>query len=49
MIMIDICGTVHYRASICYVPIGLSKDKTPIDFEFTRSKGKVTRVTFVKY
>ena len=25
-----------------YIMIGLSKDMTPIDFEFTRSKVKVT-------
>ena len=28
--------------------IGRCEVITPIDFEFTRSKGKVTRVTFVK-
>jgi len=27
---------------------GLGEDMTPIDFEFTRSKGKVTRFTYVK-
>ena len=26
--------------------IGLGEDMAPIDFEFTRSKGKVTSVTF---
>jgi len=28
--------------------IGLGKEKNPIDFGFTRSKVKVTRITFVK-
>ena len=29
--------------------IGLGKDKTSVDFWFTRLEGKVTRVPFVKY
>jgi len=33
---------------ICNVLIGLSGDKTPTDFGITRSKGKVSRVTFKK-
>jgi len=28
--------------------IGIGGDMSPFDFEFTRSKGKVTSVTFVK-
>ena len=32
--------TIYYRAFICNVLIGLSEDKTPIDFGFTKSKGK---------
>jgi len=28
--------------------IGLGEDKKPIEFGFTRLKGKVTRVSFVK-
>ena len=40
--------TIYHRAFIYNVLIGLSEDKTPIDFGFTRSKGNVTRVRFVK-
>ena len=39
---------IYHIAFICNVLIGLSEDKTPIDFWFTRSKDKVTRFTFVK-
>ena len=30
------------------MPIGLGEDMTPIDFVFTKSKVKVSRVTFEK-
>jgi len=40
--------TISYRAFIRFVLIGLSEDNTLIDFRFTRSKVKVTRVTVVK-
>jgi len=40
--------TIYYGAFICNVLIVLSVEKTPFDFGFTKSKGKVTRVTFVK-
>ena len=38
----------YYRAFIFHMQIGLDEDKNAIDFGFTRSKVKVTRVTFVK-
>ena len=46
--MLILLRTIYPIAFICIVLIGLSEDKTPIDFGFTRSKGKVTRVTLVK-
>ena len=39
---------IYHRACIFHLQIGLGKDMTPIDFEFTRSNVKVTVVTFVK-
>ena len=39
---------IDHRSFIFHMLIGLSEDKTPIDFVFTRSKSKITRVTFVK-
>jgi len=39
---------IYHRAFICNVLNGRSGDKTLIDFGFTRSKGKVTGVIFVK-
>ena len=38
----------HHSAFIFYMLIGLGEDKTPIDFVFTRSKVKVTMVTFAR-
>jgi len=40
--------TVYHRAFIFHKQNGLGEDKNPFDFGFTRSKVKVTRVTFVK-
>jgi len=47
--MLIILRNVYHITFIFHILIGLSKNMTPIDFKFTRSKGKVTRVTFVKY
>ena len=43
-----ILRTINHRAFIFHMLIGLMKDMTPVDFVFTRSKVKVTRVTLKK-
>jgi len=43
-----ILRTICHRAFIFHMQIGLGKDKHTINFRFTRSKVKVTRVTFEK-
>jgi len=40
--------TVYPRAFIFHMLIGHGEDITPISFELTWSKGKLTRVTYVK-
>jgi len=44
----NILNTFYQRTFIFQKLIGLGNDKNPIAFGFTRSKVKVTRVTFVK-
>ena len=48
MFLLILLIKIYRRALLFNILIGLSKDKTSIDFGFTRSKGKVTRATFVK-
>jgi len=43
---LDLLKTIYHRAIIFHMLIGLGKDKTPINIWFTRSKVKVTWVTF---
>jgi len=43
-----ILQTIFHRAFIFHMLFGLVEDMTTIDFRYTRSKAKVTRVLFVK-
>jgi len=47
-VLLIILRTVYHRGFIFHMPIGIGGNMTHFDFEFTRSKGKVIWVTFVK-